>query len=439
MVARSVDREIFGLALPALGTLAAEPIVSLVDTAFVGQIGGSALAALGVCAAVLGAASWIFVFLAYGTTPLIATARAEGREADAASVAIQGLWLAALLGLVNLVVLEVAAVPLLQLMGATDALLGDALVYLRIRAIGAPAVLLITAGNGIFRGVEDTRTPLAITIGLGLANLIGDAILILGLGWGLTGAAIASAVAQWGGAIGFVALALRPLDVANATKLPRLTEMLPLIRVGGALFARGLALVGTLTLATAVATRAGRDAVAAHQLASQLWLFLAYIVDALAVAGQVLVARNLGLRDIVAVRRVARRLLGWGGLVGVGLGLGLWLGQGVLPVLLTADVAVREALGGVFLFVVIAQPLNAIVFVLDGLFMGARRFGWLAGTTAAASVIGAGSLLLVGPLSLGLTGVWGALTLFMVARGVGLALGWRRALLSREDQPRRSA
>jgi len=302
------DRAIFRLALPALAGLAADPLVSLVDTAFVGQLGRVPLAALGVNASLFSMAFVIFNFLAYGTTPRVGRHVGTGDRAAAGRVVVRAVVLALITGLGALLILQAAAVPLLRLMGATGELLDPALNYLRIRAFAGPAVLLITAGHGAFRGYQDTRTPMYVTIGLNLVNLVLDPVLIFGLGWGLTGAAVATVVAQWIGALVFIGLLFRtyrePFQITWFWPAPR--TLLPLLRVGRDLIMRTAALVGTMTLATAVAARVGVTAVAAHQVAAQLWLFMALVVDALAVAAQALVAKHLGAEAPERARTVSK-------------------------------------------------------------------------------------------------------------------------------------
>ena len=452
-----VDREIFALALPALGALAADPLVSMVDTAFVGRLGVTPLGALGVNASIFSLAFVVFNFLAYGTTPMVARAVGRGDTRGAGRIAMEALVLAGLAGVVALGLLQLFARPILGVMGATGPLLDPALDYLRIRAFAGPAVLLITAGHGIFRGWHDTRTPLAVTLALNLVNLVLDPLLIFGLGWGLVGAAIATAIAQWAGALAFLWLILvrRREELGLELTLPAPRDLLPFLRVGGALVTRTLALIGTLTLATAVATRIGAVAVAAHQVASQLWLLLALVVDALAVAAQAMVARYRGdtttarsdhaatapdgaatAPDHAAARHhtppsargVAHRLLGWGGVVGVGLALAFLALGPWLPRLFTDEAAVVEAVGGVLPFVIAMQPLNALVFVWDGIFMGAEDFRFLAAQMLLAAVAAGGVLLAVLPMGWGLAGVWWGIVALMAVRAVTLAARYTGAL-----------
>jgi MATE family multidrug resistance protein len=421
---RALDREIVGLALPALAALAADPLVSMIDTAFVGRLGVVPLGALGVNASVFSLAFVVFNFLAYGTTPMVARAVGRGDRAGAGRLAVQALTLAVLAGGAALLLLQLFAGPVLDAMGATGELRAPALVYLRIRALAGPAVLLMIAGHGIFRGWHDTRTPLLVTLVVNAVNLVLDPLLIFGLGWGLVGAAVATVVAQWTGAVIFLRLILgtRSEALGVRTYLPGLAELRPFLRVGGALALRTLTLVGTMTLATAVATRLGTVQVAAHQIATQLWLLLALVVDALAVAGQAMVARYRdGEEGRPTPRQVADRLLWWGGVVG-GVLLALFqLAGGWLPRLFTADAATLAATAAVLPFVVWMQPLNALVFVWDGIFLGAEEFRFLAVQMLLAAGAAVTVLLLVVPWGLGLAGVWWGITTLMAGRGVTLA------------------
>jgi len=313
-------------------------------------------------------------------------------------------------------------------------LMEPALNYLRIRACAGPAVLLITAGHGAFRGYQDTRTPMLITIGFNIINVALDPLFIFGLGWGLAGAAAATAIAQWIGAIVFLVLLLktRREELGIELMLPTLRSLLPFLKVGRDLLVRTAALVGTMTLATAVAARVGVTAVAAHQVAAQLWLFLALVVDALAVAAQALVSKHLGRDDMATARAVSNRLLQWGLLVGVALGAGFFASQPVLPGFFTDDAATIAAVLSVFPFVALLQPLNGLVFVWDGIYMGAEDFGYLAKAMLVSAVGAAAILFLVQPMGWDLAGVWWGITALMGLRAITLAVPYMRQRLFAE-------
>jgi MATE family multidrug resistance protein len=422
---RGLDREILGLALPALGALAADPLVSIVDTIFVGRLGVLPLAALGINASIFSMAFVLFNFLAYGTTPMVARAMGRGDREAAGRVVVQALVVALLAGAVAVLSLQALAGPIVSAMGAEGELKEATLSYLRIRAFAGPAVLLVTAGHGAFRGYHDTRTPLLVTLGLNLVNLLLDPLFIFGFGWGLEGAALATLIAQWVGALWFVDLLLRrrSVELGIEARLPAMRELAPFLRVGGELVIRTFALIGTLTLATAVATRVGTVAVAAHQVGSQLWLLLALVVDSLAVAAQAMVARYRGTGASATTRAASDRLLMWGLGTGVGLALLFQLLAPVLPRLFTNEPRVLDAVGEIFPFIVLMQPLNALVFVWDGIYLGLEKFRFVAAQMVLSGIAASVVLLLVIPLDWGLKGVWWGIVTLMLVRAFSLA--WR--------------
>ncbi|PSQ97442.1 MAG: MATE family efflux transporter [Bacteroidetes bacterium SW_9_63_38] len=432
---RPYDRDILALAVPALAGLAADPLVSLIDTAFVGRLGRVPLAALGVNTSIFSMTFVVFNFLAYGTTPRVGRALGEDDREEAGRAVVRALTLAVLVGIGALMVLQVLARPILQLMGASAELRGPALQYLRVRALAGPAVLLITAGHGAFRGYQDTRTPMVVTIGFNIANAGLDPLLMFILDWGLVGAAAATAIAQWLGALVFLWLLLGRRREALGIRLqwPSLRSLVPFLKVGCDLLLRTGSLVGTMTLATAVAARVGVTAVAAHQVAHQLWLFLALVVDALAVAAQALVSKHLGADDPETARAVSDRLFQWGLLVGVVLGVGFFLLRPVLPAFFTDDPDTIAALLDVYLFVALLQPLNGLVFVGDGIYMGAEAFPYLAKAMIGTALTAAAVLGLVGPMGWGLPGVWWGIATLMGGRLATLAGPYLQGRLFRPE------
>lgn len=424
---RRLDKEILRLALPALGALAADPLVSMVDTVFVGRLGVLPLAALGVNTSIFALSFVVFNFLAYGTTPLVSRAAGRGDLRAAGGYAVQALLLAILVGMLATVTLEILAVPIVTLMGAGPELGPSAVSYLRIRALAGPAVLLITAGHGAFRGYGDTRTPLIVTLGLNIVNVVLDPLFIFGFGWGLEGAALATLIAQWIGALWFLELLLRRRRIALGieARWPRLVELIPFLRIGGELALRTVALIGTMTLATAIATRVGTVQVAAHHVGIQVWLLLAMAVDALAVAAQVLVARHRGSGEAGVARRVANRLLMWGLVSGITLAVLFAALSPILPRLFTDEVSVLREIRGIYPFIVAMQPLNALVFVWDGVLLGAEDFRFVAVQMMVSSACAAIVLLLVLPAGWGLVGVWWGIVTLMVVRLITVAARYR--------------
>lgn len=405
-----MNRQILRLAVPALGSLAADPLVSLVDTAFVGRLGDSALASLGVNAAIFGVVFFLFTFLAYGTTPMVAGAEAGGDDLEARRV-ISAAGLVALgLGVVSVLVLQVGAGWFVDLIQTPVEARPDALVYLRIRALAAPAVLFILVGNGAFRGRQDTATPLRITIVFNLVNLILDPVLIFGLGWGLAGAALATTVAQWFGAAWFLRL-LRKDWVGSSEARPAIGR---LARAGRDLTIRTTALLGALTVATAMAARAGVEVVAGHQVVSQLWFFTALVLDSLAVAAQALVGRLVGIGDRQQLEALTIRLVAWS--FGVGLAIAA-IFAGLLPLLpgwFGASEAASAEIRSALPLLVAVQPIGALVFIGDGLYIGASRFRFLTISTAVAGALTVLYYFVVAPSSL--ASVWWGIAILLTVR-----------------------
>ena len=422
---RDLDRRILALALPALGALAVEPLVSLVDTAFVGRLGTTELAALGVNTALFGFAFFVFNFLAYATTPLIAADVGRGDLDAAGRTAVQAVALAIGIGLAGIMALQAGAGGLLRLMGAEGSVVDAGAGYLRARAIGMPGVLLVTVGHGVFRGVQNTRTPLLVTLGVSLVNLILDPVLIWGVGLGLTGAGLASAVGQLlGGAAVLWLMASGRTGLPLVWGVPTPAELRPFLAAGSALTVRTLALVSTFTVATSMATRLGPVNVAAHQVASQVWLFLALVVDAIAIAAQAMVGKSLGEENRAAARAAANRMLQWGLVWGVALGVIFWSLRNILPTWFTSEADVVATAVALMPFVALMQPLNALVFVWDGVFIGAARFRFLAISMVGAAVLTV--VLLVRADSV--VDIWWAVTFLMVVRALPMAEAYRRRL-----------
>ena len=426
---RDSDRRILGLAVPALGALAAEPLYLLVDTAVVGRLGAHALAGLAVAGAILASTVWLFNFLAYGTTARSARLLGAGRPADAIAVGAQATWLALGIGILLTLLLELLAEPLVQLVaGGDDAIRANALSWLRIAALGCPAILVSLAGQGWMRGVQDVRRPLVYLIAANLASAAASPVLVYGLDLGLDGSAIANVLAQTLAA----GLFLRRLAHEGSFGRPRAAEMVAQVRVGRDLLVRTLLFEVAFLSATAVASRFGADRAAAHQIALQLWFFVALVLDSLAIAAQSLTGEALGRREPVRARATARRVAELGGLLGLGFTVVLLVGHSVIPRLFTDDPAVLEQASVAWLWLALMQPATGVLFALDGVLIGAGDVAFLRNVTIVAAGLGFLPMTLVAAaLDLGLGGIWAGLTLFVLIRlcgGVARIYGGRWAV-----------
>ncbi len=362
-------------------------------------------------------------FLAYGTTSQVARRHGAGLEREAGEVAAQALWLALAIGLIIGALVALAAQPLAEALngGAGDE--ADAAArYLRIASIGLPMALIALSGQGYLRGTGDLRSPLVILIAANLANVVLEVWFVYGLDWGLDGSAAGTVIAQAGMGAAFAWLLLRAPARSRRVNWARLR---PLLNVGGHLLVRTGSLLLCFTLATAVAARFGEVSLAASQIAFQLFVFLALILDAVAIAGQVLVGRLLGAGDGTAASEASRRMLWLSLVVGSVFGLLLLAGSRLIPEAFTDDPAVVDAAANFWWLFALMQPIGALVFALDGILIGAGDTRFLALAMVGAAAVFIPVLFLGLALDWGLIGIWAALNLLMVARLVPL---WRRFL-----------
>jgi putative MATE family efflux protein len=408
------DRQIARLAIPALGALAAEPLYLLVDTAIVGHLGTSQLAALAIAATVLSTLVSLCIFLTYGTTAQVARLHGAGDGDRAGQLAAQSLWLAVGLGSALALACLALADPLVALLGGRGETAQAAARYLRISAIGLPPALVALAGQGYLRGVGDLRTPLVIVVAAQAANAVLELWLVYGLDLGLDGSAAGTVVAQLGMGAAFAWLLLRP---PATSRRPRRALLAPLVRISGELFARSAAILLAFVTASAVVARIGETSLGAHQIAMGLFVFSALVLDAIAIAAQVLVGRALGAGDAAAARAVALRTIGWSLAAGVVFAVVLVALRDVLPRAFTSDPMVVERAQAIWLMLALMQPLAAVVFALDGVLIGAGDTRYLAVSMLVGGVcVYVPIALLALELHWGVTGVWSGLLAFMAAR-----------------------
>jgi len=430
-------REILRLAVPAFLALVAEPLFLLADSAIIGHLGTKPLAGLGVASAALITAANIFVFLAYGTTSIVARQVGAGSERDAVSAGIDGVWLAVGIGIVTGGLVAAYAGPICALFGASPEALAQAVSYLRVSAAGIPAMLVVLAVTGVLRGLQDTRTPLvASAVGFSV-NIALNLLFVYGLHMGIAGSALGTVLAQSGMATALVLVVARRAQRLGSTLRPHPGRVLRAALDGVPLLVRTLALRFVLLVTTWVAAGLGDVPLAAYQVSATVWSFLAFALDALAIAGQALTGKALGAGDVAGARSATRTMLRWGVIAGGALGILVLATHSVLPALFTSDPAVQSALAACLIVVALSQPVSGLVFVLDGVLIGAGDGRWLAMAQVVLlalylplilAVRAVGPSLLDGTDSVAaqryaLTVLWLTFVVFMTMRGV--ALGWR--------------
>lgn len=432
----SQHREVLRLALPAFLALVAEPLFLLADSAIVGHLGTPQLAGLGVASAMLLTAANIFVFLAYGTTSVVARQLGAGNRDGAIAAGIDGTWLAVGLGAVTAVLVALFAGPICRLFGASPEALGHAVTYLRISAISIPAMLVVLATTGVLRGLQDTRTPL-IASALGFtSNIALNFLFVYGFHWGIGGSALGTVIAQTGIAAALVWVLMREAARSHVTLRAHPGRILGAARTGIPLLIRTMALRAVLLTTTWVAAGLGDVPLAAYQVSATIWSFLVFALDAIAIAAQAITGKALGAGDITRTRSATTLMIRWGVIGGIVLGIVVLLLHTTLPHLFSSDPAVQSAIAAALIVVALSQPLSGFAFVIDGVLIGAGDGPWLARAML-------GNFLAYLPLIIGVhlmgdwlledgstrgtdnavTWLWLAFTAFMAIRGV---LMWAR-------------
>lgn len=406
-------RQVMGLAVPSLGVLAAEPLYLLVDTAVVGHLGVVPLAALSIGAIVLAQVSTQLTFLSYGTTARAARLHGAGQRSEAVAEGVQATWLALAMGLVLIGVGQLLAGPVARLLGGQGEVADAAVGWLRIALFGTPFILITMAGNGWMRGVQDTARPLRYVLaGNGISAILCP-LLVYPLGWGLAGSAWANVVAQ----VISASLFVRALVAERVPLSPVAARMRAQLGLGRDLVLRSLAFQACWVSATAVAAHTSAAAVGAHQVVLQLWVFLALVLDSLAIAAQSLVGAALGARDERAAKELALRVTGYGLVFGILLGVGFAALSWTLPAVFTSDRSVLAEIPHAWWFFVALQPIGGVVFALDGVLLGAGDAAFMRNATLSAAAVGFLPLVWASlAFDWGLVGIWTALTVFMLIR-----------------------
>ncbi|MEV4320224.1 MATE family efflux transporter [Actinocrispum sp. NPDC049592] len=410
-------RRILSLAVPALGVLAAEPLYLLVDTAVVGHLGALPLAGLSVGAIVLAQVSTQLTFLSYGTTARAARLHGAGRRADAVAEGVQATWLALIVGGALLLLGQLLAQPVANALSGSQDVADAAVGWLRIALFGVPLILVTMAGNGWMRGVQDTVRPLRYVLaGNGISAILCP-VLVHVAGWGLAGSAIANVTAQ----VISATLFIRALMAERVPLRPEPQKMRAQLVLGRDLVVRSAAFQACYISATAVAAHTSTAAVGAHQVLLQLWVFLALVMDSIAIAAQALVGEALGAEDDHKAKAMAWQVTGYGLLFGIALGAVFAALTNLLPKAFTQDSAVLNEIPHAWWLFIALLPVGGVVFALDGVLLGAGDAAFMRNCTLIAAL--GGFLPLVWAAYVfdwGLAGIWVAINAFLIVRLVAV-------------------
>lgn len=414
------DRDIFALAVPAFAALISEPLMLLADTAIIGHLGTVELAGLAVAATVLGTVVGLCIFLAYGSTAAVARHHGAGDDRGALALGLSGLWLSVGLGIALASLTALLSGPVTRSLASSTAVAEQAHTYLLISTLGIPAMLVVLAATGALRGILDMRTPLIVMIAANVLNVLFNLGLVYGAGWGIAGAATGTVLAQWIAAAWLAGNVLRKAKAAESPVRPIVGEIIGAARNGVPLVIRTITLRASLLIATAVAATQGDSPLAAHQIAVTIVTLLAFALDAIAIAGQALTGRSLGAADPARTRQLTRRMIGWGAVCGGVAAVSLLAFHTLIPRLFSPDAQVQSALIPVLIVVAAIQPLSGVVFVLDGVLIGAGDGVFLAWAGLLVLAVYAPLALVVQRFDAGLTWLWIAYGGFIAARLVTL-------------------
>lgn len=417
-----LDRRVIALALPALGTLAAEPLYRLVDTAVVGRLGTDELGGLAIAVSVLAIVISSSNFITYGTTERVARRLGAGQATEAGNVGVQALWLALIVGVVAVPLLFFGASPVASALGADGAILDFAVEYLQIASLSVPFVVLSLAAQGVQRGASDYRTPLVILVCSNIVNVVVELVLVFGFDMGIAGAAWSTVIAQIGAGVAFLVVIRSHLRAATQFR-PNWAEMAPLLTAGRHLLLRVGSMMAVFTGATAIAARIDDPTLAAHQIVVTMFIFLALVLDALAVPAQTLVAEELGRVDQGATDAdalaLSRRVVRLSMIFATGLAVLIGAASPLLARAFSTDGAVisRATFGLLFLAVMLLP--GAAAFAYDGIligaadyqFIGRAAFGYLLAVTPIAVAV-------IMTKSSGIAGIWTGLLVWMTLRAV---------------------
>ncbi|XP_028776986.1 protein DETOXIFICATION 43-like [Neltuma alba] len=473
----SIGRELLGMAVPAAMAVASDPIASLIDTAFIGHIGPVELAAAGVSITLFNQASRITIFpLVSVTTSFVAeedtlkkisdtekgfpikenndinnnigdddesdtveknsdknintntsesssldnkaknkSEKKKKKEKKQIASASTALIFGTILGLIQASLLIFAAKPLLLLMGAKPdspmLILGEK--FLKLRALGSPAVLLALSMQGIFRGFKDTTTPLYVIVSGYSLNVALDPILIFYCKLGLQGAALAHVISQYLMALALLVLLMRKVNLSPPSTKD--LQIFRFLRNGGLLMARVVAVTFVVTFAASLATRLGPITMAAHQTCQQVWITSSLLSDGLAVAIQAVLACSFAEKNYAKAKASAVRILQITFVMGVGLSVIVGFGLGFGASIFSKTPSVLHLIKIGFPFVAASQPINALSFVFDGVNYGASDFTYAAVSLVLVSIVSVGIEFLLYKAK-GYIGIWIGLTIYMALR-----------------------
>ncbi|MDN6738804.1 MATE family efflux transporter [Corynebacterium casei] len=409
-------RKVFGLALPALGVLAAMPLYLLLDTAVVGRLGAEQLAALGAAAAVQSVVTTQLTFLSYGTTARSSRLFGSGKKDEAVAEGVQATYVALIVGFALAWVVWLFGGQIALWMTGNPETAELTAAWLHVAALAIPITLVEMAGNGWLRGIQDTKKPLYFT----LAGLIPGAIAvpIFVHFWGLVGSAWANVLGMGIIAVLFL-LELKKQHTGSWRLRPSVIKRQ--LVLGRDLIIRSASLQVAFLSAAAVAARFGTSPLAAHQVMLQIWNFLTLVLDSLAIAAQTLIGAALGAKSVDTARSAGQKIIGYSVIFSGGLAAVFALGAAFIPRIFTNDEAVLEAMRIPWWIMIAMIVAGGVLFAIDGVLLGAGDAAFLRTITVGSVIVGfLPGILIAYFLDLGLAGIWCGLAAFIGLRTIAV-------------------
>lgn len=428
---KSINR----LALPATVSGIAEPLLSITDTAIVGNIpvdGLESLAAAGIVGSFLSMLIWVLGQTRSSISSIVSQYLGAGKLEEVKNLPAQAIYFNILLSLVVLFSTIFFIEEIFSLFNATGKILEYCVSYYAIRVWGFPLTLFTFAIFGIFRGLQNTFYPMVIALIGALLNVILDFAFVYGIeglipAMYLEGAAWASLIAQGIMALLALVFLLKKTEIGLKLVLPINKEMKRLIQMSLNLFVRTLALNAALMLAVREATTLGDQYIGAHTIAINLWLFSAFFIDGFSAAGNSMGGRLLGADDLDGLWMLAKKIIRYGMWVSFGLmGLGFVFYGPIGQIFSNSDL-VLGVFHSIFFLVILGLPINTLAFVFDGLFKGLGEMKYLRNVLLAATFLGFVPSLYLGLyLGWGIHAIWVAMGIWMLVRGLALVWKFRR-------------
>lgn len=423
------------LAIPATIAGIAEPILSITDTAIVGNIsvdGLESLAAAGIVGSFLSMLIWILGQTRSAISAIISQYLGAGKLDEVKSLPAQAIFLNIFLSILILLSTIFIVEEIFQFMNASGKILDYCISYYSIRVWGFPLTLFVFAVMGIFRGLQNTYYPMLIAIVGALLNIVLDFMFVYGIegvleAMYLEGAAWASLISQGVMAVMAFILLIVKTDISLKIKFPVHKELKRLVIMSLNLFVRAVSLNVALLLAVREATALGDKYIGAHTIAINLWLFSAFFIDGYGAAGNIMGGRLLGAKDYKGLWKLSKKIMQYGAVVSLFLMILAFTFYKPIGQVFSNEPEVLHAFYAIFFILILGLPLNTLAFVFDGLFKGLGEMKYLRNVLLTATFIGfVPTLFLTKFANWGLYGIWIALTVWMIIRGAALVWKFRR-------------